>query len=93
MSQCRVTAVKSIEKKRSSGYTLCFQWCVYNYSDGNKETGYRFIWKDPEGRLKTSRGQARIPSIDIIIEMIQEAKDKKWDFEGEILLDKTNMAT
>ena len=36
--------------------------------------GFRFIWKTPEGKLQAARGQARIPDIDAIHELTEQAK-------------------
>ena len=83
MAQCRVHVLKSTEKKMPSGWSFCFQWCSYNYGDGNQESGYRFIWKRPDGKLQAARGQARIPNIALAQEMLEQAKRDGWGFEGE----------
>ena len=83
MAQCRVHVLKSTEKKQTSGWTLCFQWCSYNYGNGVQESGYRFIWKRPDGKLQAARGQARIPTITLAEEMLEQAKREGWGFEGE----------
>jgi hypothetical protein len=56
---------------------LCFQWVQYVYDNGNSEFGYRFIWRRGN-RLQPARGQARLPSIKVIEELIQKAKDAGW---------------
>ncbi|MDE1240537.1 hypothetical protein [Vibrio aestuarianus] len=83
MAQCRVHVLKSTEKIMGSGWRLCFQWCSYNYADGGQESGYRFIWKTPAGKLQAARGQARIPNIALAQEMLEQAKREGWGFEGE----------
>ena len=30
-------------------WVLCFQYCEYFYDDNTSETGYRFIWRKPNG--------------------------------------------
>ena len=40
---------------------------------GKSDKGFRFIWKTPEGKLQ-ARGQARIPDIDAIHELTEQAK-------------------
>jgi hypothetical protein len=47
---------------RRNGWRLCLQWARYQYDDKSEpETGYRFIWRRPDGSLQPARGQARIP--------------------------------
>ena len=58
--------------------TLCFQWCQYVYEDGTNEYGYRFIWRRADGRLQPARGQARIPSIQVIEGMVAQAEREGW---------------
>jgi hypothetical protein len=82
MSQCRVHVLKTTEKIMGK-WVLCFQWCSYNYGDGSQESGYRFIWKKPDGKLQAARGQARLPSIKLAEEMLEQAKREGWGFEGE----------
>lgn len=62
------------------GWLLCFQWCLYIYEDGNSDHGYRFIYRKPNGYLQPARGQARIPSIKIIEDLINEARDEDWGY-------------
>ncbi len=81
--QARVHVAKSTEKKFESGWTLCFQWCTYNYSDGGHQNGYRFIWKRPDGTLQGARGQARLPSMDLIHAMLEQAKREGWGYIGD----------
>ena len=65
-------------------WNLCFQWCQYIYEDGTNEHGYRFIWRRPDGTLQPARGQARIPSIEILEKLVKKAKRQGWgDHEGE----------
>ena len=82
--QARVHIVKSTEKQFDGGWTLCFQWCTYNYSDGESQKGYRFIWKRPDGTLQAARGQARLPNMDVIHQMLEQAKREGWGFIGDI---------
>ncbi len=61
---------------------LCFQWCEYRQRDesGNRwsEWGYRFMWRNTLGNLVAHRGQARIPSWEVLQELIQEADREGW---------------
>lgn len=65
------------------GWELCLQWCRYIYSNGELEEGYRFIWRRPDKSLQAARGQARIPSLEDVQELIKEAQEKGWgDYHG-----------
>ncbi len=61
----------------SREFQLFLQWGNYNYDDGTAQKGYRFIWKQ-NGKLKPTRGQARIPSTDDIIALVSAAKAAGW---------------
>jgi hypothetical protein len=62
--------------------TLWFQWCRYVYDgDEKSECGYRFIWRRPDtngGGLQAARGQARIPSLTVIDQLIAKARMENW---------------
>jgi hypothetical protein len=70
--------------KLPNGRQLCFQSCTYRYGDdkpdgdAESEPGFRFIWRLPDGKLATSRGQARIPSISQLDELLRRAKADGW---------------
>jgi len=59
-------------------WTLCFQFCRYNYDNGEWEEGYRFIPRRPDGSLQPARGQARIPSLRILRLLIDLAIAAGW---------------
>lgn len=65
-------------RKMGSDWELHFQYCDYIYDDGSQSSGYRFIWKRPDGTFQPARGQARIPSIDIALGLITEAMSEGW---------------
>jgi hypothetical protein len=71
----------------SDAWTLWFQWCRYLFDGGGMQQGYRFIWKRPQsdgGSLQAARGQARIPSVRIINELVAKAQTLGWgDHEEE----------
>jgi hypothetical protein len=68
-------------------WTLWFQWCRYFYDDGTMDYGYRFIWKRPQtegGSLQAARGQARIPSIRVLEQLVAQARDAGWgDYDAD----------
>jgi len=60
-------------------WQLCFQWCEYHYDHGEPtQTGYRFIWRRPDGKLQAARGQARIPSIESARALMEAANREGW---------------
>jgi len=62
-------------------WTLWFQWCRYFYDDGTMEYGYRFMWRRPQsegGSLQAARGQARIPSVAVLEQLVAQAKASGW---------------
>ena len=61
-----------------NAWNLCFQWCLYVYEGGTSENGYRFIWRRPGGSLQPARGQARIPSINVLERLVNVAKEEGW---------------
>ena len=74
VKMARVHVIDSVFKEYPSKWKLCFQWCLYDYENGKSDKGFRFIWKTPEGKLQAARGQARIPDIDAIHELTEQAK-------------------
>ena len=76
--QCNVVVLEEAHLLRPDGWALCFQWCRYIYADKSVEYGYRFIWRWPGGKLQAARGQARIPSIDLMNRLIAKARQEGW---------------
>jgi|SRR5579864_4960477 len=56
---------------------LCLQYGIWTFSNGRKQRGYRFTWRKPNGHMLT-RGQARIPSIAVALELMRRAKLEGW---------------
>jgi hypothetical protein len=61
-----------------SKWVICLQWCRYIYDDGELEYGFRFIWRRPDGSLQAARGQARIPDLKIVEELVNRARVQGW---------------
>ena len=81
MARVQVLNETTLDDSDPSAWTLRFQWCRYLYDDGGLEYGYRFIWKRPRaegGALQAARGQARIPSVDVLERLVARAKAEGW---------------
>jgi hypothetical protein len=65
-------------------WQLCYQWCRWQYwqtptgAPQGEEWGYRFIWHHGNGRLKAARGQARLPSRQAILALMEVAHRAGW---------------
>lgn len=78
-NQCNVVVLEEVTASRPDDWTLCLQWCRYIYEDRSVEYGYRFIWRWPHTRkLQAARGQARIPSVELMQRLISEATAAGW---------------
>jgi len=42
------------------------------------ESGFRFIYRKPDGSLSATRGQARIPDADQLLDLLREAQRQGW---------------
>lgn len=73
-----INECKRFYKDKEGEKVLCFQYCQYNFAGGETYDGYRFIWRKPDGKLQAARGQAMIPSIEVMHSMINEASSKGW---------------
>lgn len=82
--QADVKIVHEVKTNNEGSWNLCFQWVIYQYSsDKENESGYRFIWRREDGTLQPARGQARIPSADILISLIKKAIKGGWFINAE----------
>ena len=83
----RVQVIKEASKGFEGGdWRLCFQWCLYVYDNGTSEHGYRFIWRKENGNLQGARGQARIPSVRDIDDLVAKARVEGWaNYDGDEL--------
>lgn len=63
------------------GWRICFQFGTYVYDPENggqdREDGYRFIWRRPNGHLQGARGQARLTPQYITI-LLGKAAEEGW---------------
>ncbi|MEQ8199252.1 MAG: hypothetical protein ABRQ27_14835 [Clostridiaceae bacterium] len=78
MSKGKVRILKETNLGNPGEWHLCFQYCCYEYGDGNKEYGYRFIWRKPNGDIQASREQARLPSVAEMMILTSRALSEGW---------------
>lgn len=78
----RVEIHNEVPDTEGEGWVLWFQDCTYRYDDGSSDTGYRFIWRRPDGTLQAARGQARIPDAPTLYRLISAAVQAGW-FSGD----------
>ena len=87
MARVQIINETTLDKSDPNEWVLWFQWCRYLYDNGGMEHGYRFIWRWPKikgGALQAARGQARIPSIDVLARLVAKAKSEGWgDYDAE----------
>ena len=67
-----------LDNKKSYSWDLCFQKVEYVESDTKKTPGFRFIYRDQNGKLLPQRGQARIPDLATAKAMIFVAESRSW---------------
>ena len=79
MANARVEILhETMQKTCDEGWALCFQQCKYHYDNGQIQAGYRFIWRRPDGTLQAARGQARIPSVAVMLKLVSTAMSEGW---------------
>jgi len=66
----KIKIIHEVHNGAINQWNLCFQLCEYVYDNGTSEQGYRFIWRRPNGNLQAARGQARIPDLYSIHELM-----------------------
>ena len=77
--QARVKVLNEVPKDYGNdSWVLCFQYVRYEYTDDSEQEGYRFIWRRPNGNMQGARGQARIPSVAKMLELVSMAMAEGW---------------
>jgi hypothetical protein len=75
--QTRVIVLKEVEQPISHADKLCLQEVIYQYDDGGRDHGFRFIYRDLKtNNMKAQRGQANLLSIDMIRHMVNNFTSK-----------------
>jgi len=87
MARVQVLNETSWQGSPQSSATLWFQWCRYIHDDGQIQYGYRFVWKRlsfDDSAPHSPRGQARIPSIEVLERLVRQARSEGWgDYDAE----------
>ncbi|WP_010424300.1 hypothetical protein [Anaerophaga thermohalophila] len=78
MTKARVEILNEVSTEKKEDWNLCFQNCIYQYDNGIKQSGFRFIWRRPNGKLQPARGQARIPDKKLLFSLLEKAKEQGW---------------
>lgn len=78
-SMTRVFPLNSVEiVDKATKFRLALEWCKYSYGPNDFQHGFRFIWKKPEGGRLAHRGGARIPSVEVLEQLVSMAKHAGW---------------
>ena len=73
-----IEVVHEVKESMGEGdWSLCLQFVIYPHKT-KTETGYRFIWRDQDGRLKPQMGQARILSLALAMRLMAQAMEAGW---------------
>ena len=67
-----------VKLPQGNGFHICFQNVTYHWDDESEDDGYRFIWRNPNGNLLPSRGQARIADAVTLNRLLKKAKSQGW---------------
>lgn len=74
----RIEILHEAKKQAKDGEFLCLQYVAYPIDENSSKNGYRFIWRTTDGKLRALRGQARIPSLAVVLELISLAMSEGW---------------
>lgn len=85
MASCNAYIIKETSLSTQGDWVLWFQWVRYNFDEMYDEFGYRFIYRC-EGKLRATRAQARLPSVEAMQKLIGQAAAEGWaDRDGDAL--------
>ena len=72
--------VTTVDPSPGGTWNLALQWCRYVDDDGGSSCyGYRFIWRDQDGNLRSAAEQARLHSLALIRNLLRKAEAAGWD--------------
>lgn len=90
-----LSEVTTVDPSPGDGWSLALQWCRHISDEGDSPSyGYRLIWRDENGNLRSATGQARLHSLALIRDLLQKAEAKGWrDHEAIAVCDSGQHAT
>ena len=71
--------VTTVNRSPRGTWKLALQWCPYvNDEAASTCYGFRFIWQDQEGNLRSAAGKARLHSINPVRDVLRKAEAAGW---------------
>ena len=72
--------VTTVDPSPGGTWNLALQWCRYVDDEGGSSCyGYRFIWRDQDGNLRSAAEQARLHSLTLIRNLLRKAEAEGWE--------------
>ena len=83
------------EPSPGDSWNPALQWCRHISDEGGATSyGYRLVWRDENGNLRSGAGQARLHSLALIRDLLRKADAKGWkDHEAIAVCDSGQHAT
>lgn len=83
---CWVEVLEETPRLKEGQWELMLQWTRYHYYDPEVrptrdvgwQTGYRLIWRRPNGKLLSGRANTRLPSRAEVDRLFDIAKSCGW---------------
>ena len=74
-----LSEVAMVDPSPGDSWNLALQWCRHISGEGDSPSyGYRLVWRDENGILRSGAGQARLHSLALIRDLLQKAEAKGW---------------
>ena len=74
-----LSEVTTVDPSPGGSWNLALQWCRYVSDEGDSPSyGYRLIWRDENGNLRSATGQARLHSLTLIRDLLRKAEAEGW---------------
>lgn len=79
-----LSEVTTAEPSPGDSWNLALQWCRHiSDEEGAPFYGYRLVWRDENGNLRSGAGQARLHSLAMIRDLLRKA-DANVATAGEV---------
>lgn len=77
--------VTTVDPSPQGTWELALQWCRYvNDEAGSTCYGFRFIWRDREGNLRSAARQGRLHSLNLVRDVLRKAKAAGWGDHDDV---------